>query len=388
MFIRRLGENLRLATQGLGVREVRRLTGRITLMLEPDAAIEEIRRRLARVPGVANFAFAFRTPLRLEVLREAVVQGLAGRAFRTFRVQTKRAFKAFPLTSPEINRDVGHFIQTRLGVGVDLEHPELTVSIEILPHEAFFCFEREPGPGGLPVGVSGTVLCLISGGIDSPVAAYRMLKRGCRVAFVHFHSYPILSRVSQEKVRDLVALLTPYQATSRLILVPFASIQREIVAEAPGPARVVLYRRLMLRIAEEVAQHVAAKALVTGESLGQVASQTLDNLAVIEAVARMPVLRPLIGMDKQEIVTQAIALGTYEVSIVPDQDCCTLFIPRNPAVRTDHEGIERLEARLDMARLIRQGIEGAQVIDFLQENGQIHSSPGELKMAASEADLS
>jgi thiamine biosynthesis protein ThiI len=357
-------------------------------MLGPDAAIEEIRRRLARVPGVANFAFAFRTPLRLEVLREAVVQGLAGRAFRTFRVQTKRAFKAFPLTSPEINRDVGHFIQTRLGVGVDLEHPELTVSIEILPHEAFFCFEREPGPGGLPVGVSGTVLCLISGGIDSPVAAYRMLKRGCRVAFVHFHSYPILSRVSQEKVRDLVALLTPYQATSRLILVPFASIQREIVAEAPGPARVVLYRRLMLRIAEEVAQHVAAKALVTGESLGQVASQTLDNLAVIEAVARMPVLRPLIGMDKQEIVTQAIALGTYEVSIVPDQDCCTLFIPRNPAVRTDHEGIERLEARLDMARLIRQGIEDAQVIDFLQENGQIHSSPGELKMAASEADLS
>jgi thiamine biosynthesis protein ThiI len=388
MFIRRLGENLRLATQGLGVREVRRLTGRITLMLGPDAAIEEIRRRLARVPGVANFAFAFRTPLRLEVLKEAVVQGLAGRAFRTFRVQTKRAYKAFPLTSPEINRDVGHFIQTQMGVGVDLEHPELTVSIEILPHEAFFCFEREPGPGGLPVGVSGTVLCLISGGFDSPVAAYRMLKRGCRVAFVHFHSYPILSRVSQEKVRDLVALLTPYQATSRLILVPFASIQREIVAEAPGPARVVLYRRLMLRIAEEVAQHVAAKALVTGESLGQVASQTLDNLAVIEAVARMPVLRPLIGMDKQEIVAQAIALGTYEVSIVPDQDCCTLFIPRNPAVRTDHEEIERLEARLDMARLIRQGIEGAQVIDFLQENGQIHSSPGELKMAASEADLS
>lgn len=387
MFVRRLAENLRLATQGLGVKEVRRLTGRLVLMLAPDAAIDEIRRQLSRMPGIANFALASRTPLQLDGLKEAVVQGLTGREFRTFRVQTKRGYKAFPLTSPEINREVGHYIQTQREAGVDLERPDLTVSIEILPHEAFFFFERQAGPGGLPVGVSGTVLCLLSGGIDSPVAAYRMLKRGCRVVFVHFHSYPILSRVSQEKVRELVAILNPYQATSRLILVPFAALQREIVTEVPGPARVVLYRRVMLRIAQELALLVAAKALVTGESLGQVASQTLDNLAVIEAVSRLPVLRPLIGMDKQEIVAQAMALGTYEVSIIPDQDCCTLFVPRNPTVRADPDEIDGLEARLDMARLIRHGMEGAQVIDFAQEGGLVRPSPGELQAAVSEADL-
>lgn len=387
MFIRRLGENLRLATQGLGVREVRRLTGRLALIIAPDAAQDEIRRQVSRVLGVANFACAYRTPLQLDVLKAAIGDKLVGRTFRTFRVQTKRGYKAFPLTSPEINRDVGQYIKSQLGAGVDLETPELTVSIEIVPHEAFFFFEREPGPGGLPVGVSGTVVCLLSGGIDSPVAAYRLLKRGCRVVFVHFHSYPILSRVSQEKVRDLAALLTPYQSTSRLILVPFAPLQQAIVAEVPAPTRVVLYRRFMLRIAQEISHFMEAKALVTGESLGQVASQTLENLAVIDAASHLPVLRPLIGMDKQEIVAQAMQLGTYEVSIIPDQDCCTLFIPRNPTVRADKEEIERLEARLDVAKLIRQGIEGVQVLDFVQERGHVHAHPGELRMAFSAMDL-
>ncbi len=386
MFVGRLAGNLRAATQGLGVKEVRRLTGRIGLMLEPNAAVGEICGRVSRVPGVANFALAYRTPLRLDVLAAAVVQGMAGRAFRTFRVQTKRGYKAFPLTSPEISREVGRYIQIHLGGAVDLENAELTVSIEILPREAFFFFEREAGPGGLPVGVSGTVACLLSGGIDSPVAAYRMLRRGCRVVFVHFHSYPILSRVSQEKVQELVAQLTSYQFTSRLILVPFASIQQEIVAEIPAPARVVLYRRLMLRIAQELAHIAGAKALVTGESLGQVASQTLDNLAVIDEVTSLPVLRPLIGMDKQEIVAQAIALGTYEVSIIPDQDCCTLFIPRNPTVRADRDEIARLEMRLDMMKLIQQGIEGVQVLDFVQEGGRVRTSPGQLKTGLSAED--
>ncbi len=379
MFIRRLAENLRLATQGLGVREVRRLTGRLALILAPDAAQDEIRRQISRVLGVANFACAYRTPLHLDVLKAAIGEKLVGRTFRTFRVQTKRGYKAFPLTSPEINRDVGQYIKAQVGAGVDLETPELTVSIEIVPHEAFFFFEREPGPGGLPVGVSGTVVCLLSGGIDSPVAAYRLLKRGCRVVFVHFHSYPILSRVSQEKVRELAALLTPYQSTSRLVLVPFAPLQQAIVAEVPAPARVVLYRRFMLRIAQEISHLMDAKALVTGESLGQVASQTLENLAVIDAASHLPVLRPLIGMDKQEIVAQAMQLGTYEVSIIPDQDCCTLFIPRNPTVRADKEEIERLEARLDVAKLIRQGIEGVHVLDFVQERGHVHAHPGELR---------
>jgi thiamine biosynthesis protein ThiI len=261
---------------------------------------------------------------------------------------------------------------------VDLEHQDLTVSIEILPHEAFFYFDRNPGPGGLPVGVSGLVACLLSGGIDSPVAAYRMLKRGCTVTFLHYHSYPILTRVSQEKVRDLVTLLTRYQFASRLLLIPFAPIQQRIVAEAAAPARVVLYRRFMVRMAETLARIVGAKARVSGESVGQVASQTLENLAVIEEVTTLPILRPLIGMDKQEIVTQAMALGTYEISIVPEQDCCTLFVPRNPMVRAESQEMAQIEAKLDMTALIQQGIESVQVLDFVQEYGRVRVSSGAL----------
>jgi tRNA uracil 4-sulfurtransferase len=383
MFVRRLGENLRAATQGLGVKEVRRLTGRLVLMLTPTAAVEEIRRQVARVPGIANFALAYRTPLELETLQEAIVRALAGRTFQTFRVQTKRGFKAFPLTSPEINRDVGHYLQQHVSAAVDLERPEITVSIEILPHEAFFFFERETGPGGLPVGVSGKVACLLSGGIDSPVAAYRMLKRGCTVVFLHFHSYPMLSRVSQEKARDLAALLTRYQFASKLILIPFAPIQQQIVAEVAPPHRVVLYRRCMVRIAEALARDVDAKALVSGESVGQVASQTLENLAAIDEVASLPILRPLIGMDKQEIVTQAIALGTYDISITPDQDCCSLFVPPHPTVRADRQVLVQSEANLDMQVLIQQGINMVQVLDLVQERGRVRAFPGDLHSAPS-----
>jgi thiamine biosynthesis protein ThiI len=379
MFVRRLAENLRMATQGLGVKEVRQLTGRLVLMLSRDAAVEDIRQRVARVPGVANFALAYRTQLQLEVLKPAVIQALAGRTFRSFRVHTKRGYKAFPLTSPDINRDVGHYLQMQLGAAVDLERPELTVWIEILPHEALFFFERQAGPGGLPVGVSGTVACLLSGGIDSPVAAYRLLKRGCTVVFVHFHSYPILSRVSQEKVRDLVTLLTRYQFASRLILVAFASIQQQIVAEVPAPYRVVLYRRFMVRMAEALAHLMGARALVTGDSLGQVASQTLENLAVIDEVSQLPILRPLIGMDKQEIVAQAQTIETYDISIVPDQDCCTLFVPHNPVVRADRQAIAALEARLDTTMLIQQGLERAQSLEFVQEQGRVRVYAGDLK---------
>jgi tRNA uracil 4-sulfurtransferase len=383
MFVRRLGENLRAATQGLGVKEIRRLTGRLVLILAPGAATEAIRQRVAQVPGIVNFALAYRTPLQLDILKEAIIEALKGRTFQTFRVQTKRAFKSFPLTSPDINRDVGNFLQEHSGAAVNLEQADLTVSIEILPHEAFFFFDRDIGPGGLPVGVSGAVMCLLSGGIDSPVAAYRMLRRGCTVVFVHFHSYPILNRVSQEKVRDLVSLLTRYQFVSKLMLIPFAPIQQRIVAEVAEPYRVVLYRRCMVRIAEALARWAGAKALVTGESVGQVASQTLENLAAIDEVANLPVFRPLIGMDKQEIVTQAIALGSYDISITPDQDCCTLFVPPHPVVRADSQVLAQLESKLDMQALIQQGIGTVHVLDFVQEHGRVRVIPATLSMVPS-----
>src|SRR6185503_5919846 len=210
---------------------------------------------------------------------------------------------------------------------------------EVLPDEAFIALDRRPGPGGLPVGGSGTVAALLSGGIDSPVAAWRMMKRGCRVLFVHFHSVPYLPATSQAKARALVERLTEWQYASRLHLVPFGEIQREVVLGVPPPLRVVVYRRLMLRIAEALARRTGALALVTGESLGQVASQTLHNLARVDEVADLPVLRPLIGMDKLEITAQAEAIGTFEVSIEPDADCCTLFVPKHPNTRIRAEEV-------------------------------------------------
>jgi thiamine biosynthesis protein ThiI len=240
------------------------------------------------------------------------------------------------------------------------------VHVEVLPGEAFVYADRDPGAGGLPVGASGTVAALLSGGIDSPVAAWRLMKRGCRVVFVHFHGVPYLPDLSRPKARDLVARLTQWQYYSRLFLVPFGEIQREVVLSVPPPTRVVVYRRLMVRIAERLARHAGAPALVTGESLGQVASQTLANITRVDEVASMPILRPLIGMDKLEITDQARALGTYEISIEPDADCCTLFTPRHPDTRVESAQVAALEARLDIERLVTLGVESAEqeVFDF------------------------
>ena len=226
-----------------------------------------------------------------------------------------------------------------------------------LPREMFFSFGREAGPGGLPVGVSGTVMALLSGGIDSPVAAHRLIKRGCCASFVHFHSGPFQDGTSRAKAADLVRCLTRFQYHSQLYVVGFGEVQRRIVTDAPGPLRVILYRRFMARIAAELARREGAKALVTGESLGQVASQTLDNLAVVEEAVAIPVLRPLIGCDKEEIVQQARALGSYDISILPDQDCCSLFGPRHPATFSTVEEIRQAESRLPVADLVRLALD-------------------------------
>jgi thiamine biosynthesis protein ThiI len=196
------------------------------------------------------------------------------------------------------------------------------------------------------------------------VAAYRMMQRGCRLIFVHFHSAPYLDKTSQEKARKLVAALTRYQFHSRLYLVPFGEIQRRIVAGVSRPLRVVLYRRMMLRIAESIAGNEKAKALVTGESLGQVASQTLENIAVIQQAALLPILRPLVGMDKQEIIDQACRIGTFEISSIPDQDCCQLFVPKHPATKAKPRDVEEAESRLEVAAMTRAGVEGAAREEF------------------------
>ena len=359
LFLRHLRRNLDRATSDLGPVRVRQLSGRILLDLDGHPNPEAVRDRISRVCGVASVALAYRVPSAVEAMKDAVAHVLEGRRFASFRITARRAFKTYPLTSVELNRELGAFVVGRTGARVDLRHAELEIHVEVLPAETFVYVNPVAGPGGLPVGASGTVVALLSGGIDSPVAAWRMIKRGCRVVFVHFHSAPYLPDTSQRKARALVERLTEWQYDSRLFVVPFGEIQREIVLSVPGPARVVVYRRMMIRIAEALAGQVGALALVTGESLGQVASQTLENIARIDEAAGMPVFRPLIGTDKLEITSEAQRLGTFEISIEPDADCCTLFTPRHPATRMAEAATRAVEASLDVPRLLGMAMSGA-----------------------------
>ncbi|HEY7366579.1 MAG TPA: tRNA uracil 4-sulfurtransferase ThiI [Methylomirabilota bacterium] len=361
LFLRHLARNLAQATADLGGVAVRQLSGRILLELDGAERAEAVRDRAARVCGVSSVAVAYRVPSTVEAMKPAVARIVDERAFHTFRISARRAFRSYPLTSVELNRALGAFV---LGgqandVRVKLRDPELEIHVEVLPGETFVYADPVPGPGGLPVGASGTVAALLSGGIDSPVAAWRMMKRGCRVIFVHFHSVPYLPATSQAKARALVERLTRWQYRSELLLVPLGEIQREVVLSVPPPIRVVVYRRMMVRIAEALGRLMGAQALTTGESLGQVASQTLTNLARIDEVAGLPLLRPLVGMDKLEITAEAQRLGTFEISIEPDADCCTLFVPRHPSTRVSADEIRAAEARLDIPRLVAQGTEGA-----------------------------
>ena len=356
-FLRRLVRNLREALGGLSVRDIRTPMGRIDIVFEREEDWPELQQRLTRVFGLANFSLARRAPLDLEAIGAAIVRDLPDEAVPSFRIKVRRADKRFPVPSPEIERLIGRRVQEARGWPVDLTRPALVIWIELVPGEAFYHFGKLPGPGGLPVGSSGRVVVLLSGGIDSPVAAWRMIRRGCRASFVHFHSYPFLSQTSQEKARELTALLTRYQLRSRLYLVPFGELQRQVTLSVAGPLRVVVYRRMMLRIAEHIALLSRAQALVTGEVVGQVASQTLDNMTIISAAAGLPVLRPLVGMDKEEIIAEATRLGSYPISIIPDEDCCTLFTPRHPVTRAHPRVIEVAESTLPMADMVRDGLD-------------------------------
>ncbi len=358
-FTELLKRNILAAVKDLGAKEIRSLPARLLLTFKGDVAPEIISRRIGAVFGVANFSIVRRTEKDIEDLRSSVLNSLGGITFNSFRVETQRGDKNFPLTSPEINTLLGAAVKDQTGARVDLTHAEFTVVVEVLPKDAFFGFNKIPGAGGLPVGASGRVVSLISGGFDSPVAAYRMMQRGCRLIFVHFHGAPYQDKTSQQKVRDLVLTLTRHQYQSRLYMVPFGEIQRQIVAAVARPLRVVLYRRMMLRIAEAIARNEKSKALVTGESLAQVASQTLDNMAVIQQSATLPILRPLVGMDKQEIIDQARRIGTFETSSIPDQDCCQLFVPKHPATKAQLGEVKEAENSFDAKALLRLGLDGA-----------------------------
>ncbi|MCE9581645.1 MAG: tRNA 4-thiouridine(8) synthase ThiI [Planctomycetes bacterium] len=290
-----------------------------------------------------------------DVRRQLLAAELPAMKFTSFACRARRMHKDFALTSEQINRELGAFVQGLFpAASVDLDTPDLEIFIEVVNREMLVYFRKEAGPGGLPAGTAGRVVTLLSGGIDSPVAAWRMIRRGCKTNFVHFHSMPFTSQASVDKVRELAQKLEPWQGAYRLHMVPFGEVQQEIVTNSPQEFRIILYRRFMMRIGEAIARRENAHALITGDSLGQVASQTLTNLETVNAVALLPVLRPLIGMDKQEIIDTARRIGTYDVSALPHDDCCSFLMPRSPATACTPDKAAEAEKGLDVDRLVKE----------------------------------
>jgi len=361
-FENRLCRNIRETLADCGIGAVRRMSGRILLELRPACRLDEILTRISKITGVAYFAEAWPATLTLEGLEETAWNLVSSKSFESFRVSTRRADKTFPLSSVEVNQRVGATIKEKCGKRVDLENPDLVCAIEIVDNRALIYVDRRPGVGGLPSGTSGRVVVLLSGGLDSPVAAWKVLKRGCLAIFVHFHSFPYTNKESQEKAKQIAALLAEYQLRSKLYLVPFADVQRHIMVESPANTRVILYRRYMLRIAEQIAKRERSRVLVTGDSIGQVASQTIENIDVISRAVTMPVLRPLVGDDKIEIVDIARRIGTYDISIQPDQDCCSLFVPKHPETKARLDAIEEFESHLHLDDVLAEAMRTSEVL--------------------------
>jgi len=356
--------NLAKALSGTGAFKPRKLPGRVLVPLPEEADRSLVAERLVRVFGVANIGLGVGGKLEAEAISEVAWNVVRDRDFSTFAVRARKAHSEFALSAREVNEKVGAYLLERSGRRVDLSEPELTCHIEIVGDLVIVYADRLHGAGGLPVGSSGKVVALVSSGIDSPVAAARMMRRGSRVVFAHFHSQPFTDGSSVRQAGELVEILTRYQYSSTMYTIALAPSQQEITAVAPSSLRTLLYRRMMMRIASEIGRRESAGALVTGDSLGQVASQTLENIAAVEDAAELPVFRPLIGRDKEEIVAEATRIGTFEVSSAPCQEACVLFEPKRPATKATVEHVRAAESPLDLDRLLAAAVDSAEVTTF------------------------
>ena len=407
-------ENIKRALPKANFEFVKRISGRILIKLSAEwekrekgergenrergergdggekGGVDEIKTALKNVFGIANFSFVHAIKLtdprglQVEEIGEKAMEMLKGKKFKTFKVAAQRSDKNFALTSMEVNERVGEYILknfqfsifngsarlttlseskgfqssskskfSNLQIKVNLSNPDITLYIEIVEKNAFLYTEKIKGPGGLPLGTGGKAVALISGGIDSPVAAYLAMKRGVEIIFLHFHSYPYTNKASIEKVEKLVNYLSRYQKRPKLYLASFGDIQKEILLKTPAKLRVVLYRRMMLRIAQALAEKEKALALITGESIGQVASQTLENMAAIQEVCSLLILRPLVGWDKEEIIKAAREIGSFGISSLPDQDCCSRFVPEHPETKAKIAEVKAAEKKLNIRKLTK-----------------------------------
>ena len=357
-------QNIRMALQGLKNVSVEKRSGRI--LVQTNGSQDEVLARLARVFGIVSISPVITVDSEMQDVMtacSALVGFLRGK-IKTFKVETRRAHKTFPYTSPEISRIVGgHLLRRYPALQVDVHAPDVTIYIELRAGETYVYFDVIPGPGGLPVGASGKGLLLLSGGLDSPVAGWLAMKRGIRLSAIHFYSFPFTSERSKKKVIDLGQVLAWYNQGITLHVVNFTPIQETIMARCPEKYRVTILRRMMLRVAEEIAVGQRIQCLITGESVGQVASQTLESMSVIGSVTRVLLLRPLAGLDKTDIVAIARKIGTYEISILPYEDCCSMFVPKHPATKPKLDIIVEAESKVDWEPLLREAVETVETLD-------------------------
>ena len=363
-FLGKLFTALRKGLEGIPLQRIEQPGDRFLVRLAGGASLEEAAARVEKVLGIAYFAMARPVERDIDALCRAAWEEMEPLRFEAFAVRARRSDKSFRHPTIEIEKIVGRYLQERLRESgrsdrVRLKDPDLTCYIEITPGPALVYARKLPGAGGLPPNTAGRIACLLSGGYDSAVAAYQMMKRGAHLSFIHFYGTGARAGESSLHVASgLARQLVRYQFHAKLYRVPFEEIQREIVRYAPEDFRVLLYRRMMLRIAEVLARRDHALALVTGDSLGQVASQTLRNLVAVEAAASLPVFRPLIGTDKTDILATAKKIGTYDISSEPFHDCCPVFLPRTPALHAKADELGEAESKLDLPRLVKQGLLG------------------------------
>ncbi len=348
-FERVLMNNIKEFLNDIKYKNIYKEGGKIILDINEKTDLEKIKEILKNIPGISNFYFAVSEEKELEKINKKTVEllkeYLKTENKRTFKIEARRADKKFKLKSPEINARAGEYVLENIKLKVDVHNPEMEIVIDIGNKKCFIYFEKIRGIGGLPVGTAGKLVSLLSGGIDSPVASYMMMKRGAKIIFVHFKNKTI-NNIGDDKIKKLVKELSLFQGKSKLYIIPFEEFQKEIIAKIPAKNRMIIYRRIMFKLAKVIAKKENAKGFVTGDSLSQVASQTLENIGVIYNSANLPIFSPLIGMNKQEIIDLAVKIKTYETSILPYQDCCSFLIAKHPETKAKLEDIVKQEDNL------------------------------------------
>jgi tRNA uracil 4-sulfurtransferase len=363
-FVDKLIDSLRKVA-GSG-HDVKKAEGKVVIEKKKGYDFEEMEvlvKKVQLIPGVSIINPALSCDSNMDEITKKAVEIAKYYKPDSFKVNTTRSYKPFELTSMQISSQVGAGVLNELpDLKVSMKEPELLIKIELAKKITYIMGQRYLGVGGLPVGSTGKVVCLLSGGIDSPVAAYEMMKRGCRCVFVHFHNQTINKKGVENKIKKLVETLSLYQGTSKLYIVPFAELQKQVISQIPADLRMIVYRRLMYQLADKIAAKEKALALVTGDSLAQVASQTLENLSVIYSATDRLKLAPLIGMNKIDISKRSEQIGTYETSIEPYEDCCSLMIAKHPETRSTLSQIQDAESSLDVQGIIKATLEDTKLI--------------------------